>query len=494
MELSHKQRQNIGFGFVLDEMRPNSAWGRQLLKELVPFGPRQKKKIERELDNIEKTLRCWDEFGKEYKRLEHLFMQVKDIRTSIRKCRGGVLGEVDLFEVKRYLIQLAEILPLFKKINGKARYAGIGFKDTRVALALLDPDRSGIATFHISDRWSAALAAVRREKKDVEAQLRENTDARARKKLEAKRRDIVAREQDEEEEVRHSLSRQLEEFVDPLLENADAIARLDVTIQKARLVMVHGGVKPQLGTPGVVLRAMRNPMMATRLEAEDKEFTPVDISLAPGSTVITGANMGGKSVTLKTLALNLYLAQCGFYAFAQECQTPLFAKLFMVSEDQEDAGRGLSSFGGEIVRFNEIDQGLGPVPSLVLLDEFGRGTNPQEGAAIAQSVCQYLNGKADYAVMTTHFDHVYNYAGAHYEVIGLKNTDIKALAKKVKAAPLESRVSLISRQMDYGLVRVESEAKMPHDAVNICRLLGLNDNILGEIEKKLLTFDSEPVK
>ena len=223
--------------------------------------------------------------------------------------------------------------------------------------------------------------------------------------------------------------------------------------------------------------------IADAVEGRGKTFTPVSITLEKGATVITGANMGGKSVALKTIALNILLIQCGFFPFASKASAPLFDSMYIISEDLENIDRGLSSFGGEMVRFNQVVRQLDGGLSFIMLDEFARGTNPDEGAAIVQAVTQYLNGQNAVTVLATHYDNVARHGCAHYQVIGLKDLNVEELQREIASRGGDVGVELISRHMNYGLYRVEGKQDCPRDALNICRLLGMNPDILAMVEK-----------
>lgn len=481
IELSHKQKENIGLQYVLDLLEPASAYGRRLLKDLRPFAPGGEDALRAELDNIEKALQVRPALEQQFRKLERALMQVKDIKKSLERIGQGVLDEIDLFEIKRYLLLLAEIAPLFGEIDAAARFHDIVFKETDGALELLDPEKSRVPTFHISVRYSAELAAIRKEKKEVEQRLRVERDADTCAGLKQRRGELAAREQREEEAVRARLTEQLLPYQEALLYNTDTIARLDLTIQKA--VLAAGRcTKPEIGGDAVVLQEMLNPHIASLLEKEGRAFTPVTLTMPLGTTVITGANMGGKSVALKTAGLNVALAHYGFYVFAKEMSTPLFDRMFLVSEDLEAVDRGLSSFGGEIVRLNEITEAVKEDFCFVLLDEFARGTNPDEGAAIAHAVAAYFNSRHAVTAMTTHYDGVSDAAAAHYQVMGLAHVDMAALRAEIEAASPAQRVGMIGQHMDYGLYRVEGKRQVSRDAINICHLLKCDKEIANLVE------------
>jgi DNA mismatch repair protein MutS2 len=226
---------------------------------------------------------------------------------------------------------------------------------------------------------------------------------------------------------------------------------------------------------------MINPEICDLLAEKNRSFVPVSIALRRGATVITGANMGGKSVALKTVALNVLLLQAGFLPCAKQAKMPLFHSVKMLFDDLQSIQSGLSGFGSEIVEFqkalNEVEQGY----SLFLLDEFARGTNPDEGALIVQAVTRYLEKTNAISILSTHYDKVAENAGAHYQIIGLRDIDPETIRSELKTTG-DDGIEVIARHMNYGLYRVEGKSDCPRDALNICRMLSLKQEILASIE------------
>ena len=482
IKLGYEQKRRIGFTHVLDLVCPASPYGEEALRQTRPAYPGQEEQLRRELQNIERTLAAQPRAETAYTRIEQVFTQTKDIRASIARI-GGEIGEVDLFEIKRFLLQLAEIAPLFEEVDAAANYDGVFFGDTAPALELLDPEGSRVATFHISSRYFPVLEDVRTEKKETERKLRAASSDEERTALLKRRSELAAREQQKEDLARAMLSEKLLPWRETLIKNADTIGRLDLLIQKAKLAAKHGGCMPKIGGNEIRFKEMSNPQIADMLAGNGGAFSPLTLELQTGAAVITGANMGGKSVALRTLALNVLLIHYGFYPFALEADCPLFDSIHLVSEDLEAADRGLSSFGGEILRLQEVLIEIGEGRTLVLLDEFARGTNPAEGGTIARGVCAYLNTQNAYTVMTTHYEGVAALADVHYQVAGLrrmKNSSL--LSEDAAGTPVEERVAMIAGYMDYGLLRVSAGERLPMDAVNICRLLGLKEEIIKLID------------
>ncbi len=162
--------------------------------------------------------------------------------------------------------------------------------------------------------------------------------------------------------------------------------------------------------------------------------------------------------------------------FCREAKIPLFDRVELINRDFSDAGRGLSSFGGEILSFNEAAErfsegGL----SLNIMDEFARGTNAKEGALIARGAVRYLSGQPAVTLFASHYDGAAELAAKHYQVKGLERL-------QAPSAPAQGKDGLrrIENAMDYGLIPVEPGTECPRDAIAICRLLGLPEEILKE--------------
>lgn len=145
----------------------------------------------------------------------------------------------------------------------------------------------------------------------------------------------------------------------------------------------------------------------------------------------------------------------------------------------EDSLGGLSSFGGEMIHFDGILSEIKTESTaLVLLDEFARGTNPHEGAALVRAAVKYFNNRRGcFALITTHFDDVACCAPMHYQVIGLKNVE-PAVLDAALAGNDASRASVLPKLMDYGLYRVASDVNPPRDALAICRAMRVSDEFM----------------
>ena len=481
--VSFDEKVKIGLQYALETLHGCSPFGSERIRRLRFYTPDERIALETELYNVEALTRHADELKDIYTRLMTVLCQIKDIRNSLRRCQEGeVPDHVELFEIKGYLQRLDSLLPLLDTINETAHLRDVSLHSPAAALAILDPNGTGSRGFYIPDSATARLKEIRAAKKDIEERLfRARTDAE-KDDLRLQRTRVCAEEESEEMKVRRTMGAQLSPMVDDLLADAETIGRLDFMVQKALFAVRYGGVLPQITDGELVLEDMVNPELVDLLGEQGRAFVPVSIALDQGATVITGANMGGKSVAMKTVALNALLFQAGFLVCARSAKMPLFHSVNMLFDDLQSIQSGLSGFGSEIVQFqkalSEVEQGY----SLFLLDEFARGTNPDEGAVIVQAVTKYLNGVNAISLLTTHYDQVAPCAREHYQIIGLRDVDPEQIRREL-AVTHEDGVAVIARHMNYGLYRVVGKSDCPRDALNICRMLSLKPEILRLIEE-----------
>ena len=483
ISIRFEEREKIGLQYVLESLHGCSPFGLERIRRLRFYAPDEREELETELYNVYQAKQAAEELKDIYNKIMTVLCQMKDIRNSLRRCQAMECPDhVELFEIKGYLQRLESLIPLFNEANAIAQFRDLQFHNPAAALAVLDPDNTRSRGFYIPDNATTRLKEIRQAKKQIEEQLfHAQTDAE-KDDLRQKRTRICAEEESEEMKVRKAMGAALAPMVDNLLSDADTAGRLDFIIQKALFAVRFGGVLPEITDTELELTDMVNPELVDLLEEKGRAFVPVSIGLDHGATVITGANMGGKSVAMKTVALNVLLLQAGFLVCAKKARMPLFNSVKMLFDDLQSIQSGLSGFGSEIVEFQkalaEVEQGY----ALFLLDEFARGTNPDEGAVIVQAVTKYLSDVHAISLLTTHYDKVAEFADAHYQIIGLRDVDPEQIRMEL-AATGEDGVAVIARHMNYGLYRVEGKSDCPRDALNICRMLSLKQEILEKIEQ-----------
>ncbi|MDR1704793.1 MAG: hypothetical protein LBS19_08950 [Clostridiales bacterium] len=482
VNLNYQQKKTIGAAYVLDKLNPSTPYGRELVRGLAPFRRGEEGLLERELRNAAQAAVLKKDNAGTFYNLLHTLSKFRDIRGSLNKLKPPlrVLSDVELFEVKGFLISLNELIPVYNECNGAAGFTGIGFIDMTKALDILDPDKSGLRSFYVSELYSEKLRDIRREKKDIEARLNAAADGPERVSLTLERMRAAAAEDAEELNIRERLTELLAEHKESFFMNIAAIARLDFTLAKAELAVAYNCVMPVIAHNSIVIEEMYSPEADDALKARGRSMMPVSIALSPGVCILTGANMGGKSVALKTLALNAYLFQCGLLVFAKSAALPLFDAMDFIMGDESSVWTGLSSFGAEIAALNGILERAGGF-SLIILDEPAKGTNPEEGRAVAAALAKRLNGLKSISVIATHYDNVATTDYRRYATAGLKKDKVAAAERLTP--------ELIPELMDYRLVEVtQNQATaqaVPRDALTICKLLGLDAGVIELIEGEL---------
>lgn len=482
--LLDEQRKQVGFEYILNKLDVNTTYGVDEIKKIAVFTDIDK--LNKELELVECTINETKDYKDEYSEIEKIFMTTKDVRNSLKKCINNsktTLDEVELFEIKMFSIAVNNIIEQYNKTNG---IDGIEFKHLDNIIKLLDPEDNKIPTFYLYDSYSENLRKARENKKEIEKRIFSEVSDEKIEELKKQRLEFVIKEEEEELVVKKFLTEEIKVSVDDLITNANLIGKLDFLMAKSKLAIAENAVRPKI----VSKESMEIKIVdGINLEIKDiisskgKEFTPISIHLKNGVTIITGANMGGKSVSLKTIVQNLLLAQMGFFVFAKEAIIPQLDFIFFISDDMQSITKGLSTFGAEIVKMKPVIELCKREKGFVALDEFARGTNPKEGSIIVKSLSQYLNNFKTATIISTHYDGIVTDDLVHYQVAGLKYLDFSSLKYKIDLNKRKS-IEIIQEHMDYSLEKVNSNMEVPKDALNVAELLGFEEEVL-KIAKKM---------
>ncbi|MBW9155436.1 hypothetical protein G9F71_002550 [Clostridium sp. FP2] len=475
--LDKQQREQIGFSFVMDKLGITTTYGLEERKNIKPFKASEINELTHELNSLENTIKSMRLYTQEYNQIGRIFCKLKDIRNSIKRCsESEILDEVELYELKYFSILVSELKNILEKLH--LDIEEVHLNSLEEIISLLDPQGSGIPTFYVYDEYSKTLKFIREKKRQKEKEIFIAETQEKVSELKQLRLDLVIEEEDEELRIRKELTLQISQKADSLKQNIKAIGKLDFLIAKAKLSIDYNGIRPEIcDDMKIHLTDAFNPEVKEILEKGKKRFTPVSIDLSFGTTIITGANMGGKSVTLKTIVLNLLLGQMGFFVFAESAQFPILGFIHFVSDDMQSISKGLSTFGAEIIKLKEVVECAKRENGFIALDEFARGTNPKEGYYLVKSLSKYLTKFKSVSLISTHYDGVVEDNMDHYQVTGLKNVDFNDLKYKIDLNKTHS-VEIIQEHMEYKLEKVSKENKVPKDALNIAVLLGLEKEIV----------------
>ncbi|MCH3964386.1 MAG: hypothetical protein LKE46_08910 [Clostridium sp.] len=470
--------EKTGFYYVLDRLSICCVYTADILYDLKPL--KEKDELLLEYKNVEECLPAAGD-GIVMNNFRSILGRFKDIRNTFTRCGdGNILDEVELYEIK-YFVQLhSEIKELYE--NCGLDIHGAAFHDFSGIYNLLNPVKSRTSGFHIYDEYSLELKNTRCSKKKFDKMIFREKDARKQRELFERRQELAEREKNLEFQIREKLSFSISENADRLMLAALSLGRLDIALAKAKLALDYDMCPPGIsGIERIYMRNAVNPMIKDEVTKRGGMFCPISIDVQNGTTVITGANMGGKTVVLRTILLNYIMAVMGFYTFSDCFQFwPLDFVVFL-REDMESVRNGLSSFGGEVLALKKVLDRIKSESGLIVVDEFARGTNPVEGSNIAKALVCYMNRFNSISIISTHYDGVCRFAGFHYQIKGLKNVDFRRL--KESGTDGEAYLKSISESMDYTLEKVDGDTPVPRDAINICRLMGIDDEIINIAEK-----------
>lgn len=230
-------------------------------------------------------------------------------------------------------------------------------------------------------------------------------------------RDLDAQERDEILRILQRLTALVHKAGPDLADAVERIARLDEIFARTRFGRAQRGIRPETPERGALrICAGRHPILARSLGEE--QVVPLDLVVDEGigAVVITGPNTGGKTVVLKTLGLLCLLSQTGIPVPAQEgTMLPVLSSIHADIGDGQSLEANLSTFSAHVANLARICAAAGP-GALVLLDELGTGTDPDEGAALGASVVEYLEGRGALVLATTHLGQLKLLAGQNRRI------------------------------------------------------------------------------
>ena len=217
-----------------------------------------------------------------------------------------------------------------------------------------------------------------------------------------------------------AFTRLLRPYLSELRKAWNLLGELDFIRAKALLAQEIGGVKPEIqDTPYINWQQARHPLLEKKLKAQGKQVVPLDLKLdeADRILVISGPNAGGKSVCLKTTGLLQYMLQCGLMPpMRVDSQCGLFENLFIDIGDEQSILDDLSTYSSHLINMKALLE-QADEKTLFLIDEFGTGTEPQLGGAIAEAILLELNKKQAFGMVTTHYANLKLLADNHEGII-----------------------------------------------------------------------------
>lgn len=442
--------QNNALRFLFDTMEINSSMGREHL--LNSNFETCQVQLEEEFCRIESVISRLQvkETDSLFSKIKHELYLLHNIKTTIERIRqGSVLDDIELFEVKKTAMSMQQIvqnlvalqLPLFS------------FADLSPVVSILDPDATGLPHFVIYPSYDDRLPRLRA--------------ALAAAKCEDERLQIQLEATKVEDEVRIRLSEQLSPYADALQQNLSYAAHVDLLIAKAELALRWHCCRPIFSRDELIYEGLENPLVKNRLVNTGRNFQALDIVLHQQPVLITGSNMSGKTIFLKSIELAQLMCQFGFFVPAKSATISLVDEVITSIGDHQSELSGLSSYCVEILAVNHIiKEAKAGKKLLLLVDELARTTNPAEGKALVAAFVKLLTQYDVFTLITTHYD-IHEVDCRRLRVKGL---DVSRVREKL--TPYN-----INLYMDYALVETE-EVNVPTEALNIAKIFKVDEEFL----------------
>ena len=271
----------------------------------------------------------------------------------------------------------------------------------------------------------------------------------------------------------------LRPYIPDLLDAARYLGEIDFIMAKAQTALDFIAGMPIISDSGELnLRKARHPLLERALKKEKKEIVPLTATLTPQKHIllISGPNAGGKSVCLKTVGLLQYMFQWGMLIPTSETsELPVFDRIMVDIGDDQSIDNDLSTYSSFLVNMKDM---LAKADSrtLVLIDEFGSGTEPAAGGAIAEAILSELDSRGAYGVITTHYTNLKLYASGETGVVnGAMMFDVKNIAPMFKlemGLPGNSFAFELARKMELPeQIIKDAEARAGEEFVGIERNL-----------------------
>ena len=295
---------------------------------------------------------------------------------------------------------------------------------------------------------------------------------------------LVLSEQHEVERILRDLSQQIGGQQDILQENLSVLADFDFTFAKAKLAEDMDAQQPVMNREGRAhLRQARHPLIPR------DRVVPIDIELGDAYTMllITGPNTGGKTVSMKTFGLLVLMAQSGcFLPTAPDSTLPVYQNIYADIGDEQSIEQSLSTFSAHMTHIVDILSKV-EADDLVLVDELGAGTDPEEGAALAMAILERLLAVKAATVATTHYSELKTFA---YTREGIENAcvefDVKSLRPTYRlliGIPGASNAFAISRRLGLSeaiILRAQQLVKEDHAQF---------EHVVNELEREKLAYE-----
>jgi DNA mismatch repair protein MutS2 len=304
---------------------------------------------------------------------------------------------------------------------------------------------------------------------------------------------LIEEEQAEIHRIFVALTRQVGGYAHGLQEGARVLALVDSVQARARFAREYDGVAPAITAELLHLDGARHPLLEKRLRATGGRIVPLTLELTAKERqiIISGPNTGGKTVTLKTTALLAMMAQAGVPVPATAASFPVFTAFLADIGDAQSIEAALSTFSAHITNLDRLSR-LADARSLVLLDELGSSTDPEEGAALAVAVASHFLKTGAWSLISTHHTSLKVYAantdGVLNAAAGVDEVTLAPNYKLRLGVPGASAGIQTAERLGLNHeIIVAARARLGSQQVDIARFLDQMHNELTQLEEERKT-------
>ena len=514
---------------LLEKIEISSELGKKFLQKYQPLKAKDCGKAKLEYSKVDIFMKRLNSDKGLYSSLKLYLKHMEDISASIIKSKEDTLELFEIQEIKSFIyfyqqikekiypdiseyIKLEDFTELFKYLDKENQHSPAFYisnsyseklKSSRNKVAELSREKKHLTIFQLnkankilnSQKIEETIMISRYDKTQLdeieksglfyrEAENFTNITFKLKKgekivQIEKQLHQLLNEIRIEEESCRKKISEFIGKYADNLIQSERIIGEIDFVLAKAFFANKYKCTIPSISNDNFIkANEVRNLPILEEMENSQIKYQAIDFDFHKNLNIITGANMAGKTSALKTLGQIHYLASYAIPLPAKSAIIPLVDFIFFSSAFSNSRRMDLSSFGMEIVAINNILNKSGR--GLYLIDEFARGTNPEEGEVFSQAILTNLGKKSGFTFSATHFSAPLKIKSAgHFRIVGISESINHSLHLFTDKS-LEERLRILHQFMNYNLEKVENDSIPPRAALIIAEILGIDKKIITQ--------------
>ncbi len=523
---------------IISNINPQSEPGKKLKAELKPFTPNEIEEARKEYEIVSGII---SHFKDDLGRIEGIKLwlsHIKDLSGTLHGARDNVLELFELQEIKVFALAIRKITELMSECH----LCPPDLHEMKELYHYLDPRQSETSSFQLYDEFSKELTNLRlklAELARISKLKQQNKINKAKELLNLTKcesdiivsrtnmkmiksldecglfvrtkqnfANIIYKLKDDEEDLENArqtaetitairkaehtarmfITEHIREhFLDNIIKTQNRIALFDIRFAKALFAYKYNCSVPHIDDMDrFIISNVVNIPMKRELTKAGLSYQAIDIELENPLSILIGANMAGKTSALKTIGQLAYLAAYAIPVPCSYAEIPLFDFIYFSGYDPHLQGDNLSSFAFNIVELQKHkDQ---PGKGLFLIDEFARGTNPQEGEALCRAVLESFKDSEHFVFTSTHFTAPAMIHDADHFVIPGLTEELFNEIKSEEILDTESRIAKLNKIQKFNLIKLDNERQPPRTALMIAELLGVETEVINKA--KLYLSDS----